>query len=82
MFEIIGFQNINFIEKESGQVISGVKFHLKGDPIDYNGEGNTVVSKFFPDNRIIGVPHVEAMCEFKFTITSKGEAKVTGIKII
>lgn len=83
MFQILGFEKINFTNPDTGEVINGVKFYLCGDAIDEKrGKGHSFISKFFASNRIEGVPDVDKIAEFKVSFTSKGEAKITGIKII
>lgn len=80
MYEIIGFENIDFTNESSGEVIHGTKFYLKSDPITKGG-GHSVISKFFPTNRVKGIPKEGAICEFSFVVTSKGEARINSIII-
>lgn len=82
MFKILGYQKMQFTNESTGELVSGVKFHLLGDVIDQNGRGNVVLTKFFINNKIEGVPDVQKNLEFKISINSKGEPKVTGCKIL
>lgn len=81
MFKILGFQNMKFTNEETGELVSGVRLHLLGDVIDNNGSGNVVLTKFFTNSRIEGVPNVNKNVEFKVSFNSKGEPKITGCKI-
>lgn len=82
MFNILGFENVKFTKEETGELVAGVKFHLLGDVIDSNGSGNAVFTKFFTNSRIEGVPNVNKNLEFRISINSKGEPKITGCKIL
>lgn len=82
MFEILGFENLSFTNPESGELVKGVKLYLRGDMIDSRrGDGHVCLSKFFSSNRILGIPKVGAVCEFEISYNSKGEPKVTGLKV-
>lgn len=85
MYEIIGYQKMKFTNKESGELIEGYNFYLRSDVAltsDNNGDGFSVLSKFFASNKIKGVVKVGAYLEFNFTVNSKGEPRITGCTII
>lgn len=82
MFEILGFEEINFVNAETGESVSGVKFYLSQGPIDEGkGKGYSFISKFFPTNKIKGELDVGKYAEFDISYNSKCEPKITGIKI-
>lgn len=83
MYEILGFEKVNFVNPDTGEAINGIKFHLCAfdDDIESNGKGKTVLTKFIRADRIEGAVDVRKMLEFRFAITKKGEARITGCKI-
>lgn len=82
MFEILGYENLSFTNPDTGELVNGSKVYLKGQPVNIeNGNGDTCLSKFFLHNRIQGKLEVGAFCEFAISFNSKGEPKVTGLKI-
>ena len=82
MFEILGFENLSFTNPDSGELVNGTKVYLRGEPVDpRRGDGYCCLSKFFSNNRIQGKLEVGAICEFTISYNSKGEPKVTGLKV-
>lgn len=84
MFEIVGYEKINFTNTETGELISGVKLHLIGDEftsVDGSSSGRSVLSKFFSNKHIRGELKVGAFCEFNIRIDSKGQPKIIGVSI-
>lgn len=82
MFKILGFQKMNFINEETGQLVQGIKFYVLGDDILSHGEGKTTFSKFIMNEKIEGVPHVDKNIEFKISFNQKGEPRISGAKIL
>lgn len=83
MFEILGYENLSFKNPDTSELVNGSKVYLKGEPVNPKyGDGYCCLSKFFSSNRIQGNLEVGAMCEFAISFNSKGEPKVTGLKII
>lgn len=82
MFEILGFEKINFTNEATGEVVNGYKLYLSTGPIDEKrGKGYGFLTKFFANSRIEGTLDVGKFAEFKINFNSKGEPKVVGVKI-
>lgn len=89
MYEIIGFQEMQFTDRESGELVSGVMLHLRSDdPIssrrNLRAGGHCVISKFFVLDKVQNnsALTVGGYVEFIVSITQKGEPKITGCKVI
>lgn len=84
MFEIVGYEKIEFTNQDTGELVDGYKLHLLGEEFDSNNRfGRPVLTKFFSSKYIKGSPiKVGAFCEFIVTFDSSGKPKLRGINII
>lgn len=82
MFEIIGYEYIDFTDKESGEVISGYRIKVMFDSVKDSQKGKCIGSRFIRSKYIQGKVEVGAICEPIFTFNEKLEASFIGIKVI
>lgn len=89
MYEVIGFQELQFTDRESGERVCGITLHLRSDvPLQSRGNlrsgGFSVISKFFSVDKVINnsALTVGGYVEFIVSISAKGEPKISGCKVI
>lgn len=56
-FKILGLQEINFTNKDSGEVIDGVKLHLVTDYEEDYVHGHSVTTQFLSKKRFLSKAH-------------------------
>lgn len=57
-YKILGLQEINFTNKETGEMISGVKLHLVTDFEEDYIHGHSVITQFFSQKRFFSKVNV------------------------
>lgn len=81
--KLIGLQDVNFTNKESGEVIDGVKIHFTS--VDENVRGHKAESKFIKrdvfDNFNIGFDKLVTCIEKTIDVEFGRRDKVVGIKL-
>lgn len=84
MYTLVGFKEIHFTNKETGEAVNGVKVALLADQSDSafdDWKGQSVSELFFGSSRVNGSLAVGKKCTVK-TVIRNGKLAVAGLDII
>lgn len=81
MFQLMGYDPVQFTDEKTGEVISGVRVHLLADKETSTVKvGRDVMAVFFKNDRIAGELRENAKCELKFSVRN-GKPVLVGLEI-